>query len=377
METHSGYGRETDAEVPQPGAAADRLGEVFYNKLQINPQQGVAAAPISGGGGGGGGGGGSGVAVEDGSSELQPLTLAPGQSASRLNPSVGRHAAADPAGAAVADPRHVTGYGLSYGQYDSGAAAFTAATAGAGADELNMASGGGGGGGGFSGGGGGGDEAVELEAARRGLGLGGPDVTGGPGAVGAEDEAATRGRALLRQRQRQRADLAELSREAGGATGSDFARGGVDDIHGERAAHAAAAATANTPLTAADLGGGVTGERRLRPEDFCELGNEAGGAVEGVQAAAAAATGRGAGEAVAGPPGGRGLGGVGGALRPSEGGMSEEVVMMGGGGGGGEGGGGGGGSGGAAGGAGGGGGGGGSGPQARAGLRLSAGDYQF
>ena len=44
---------------------------------QINPAQGIAAAATPG----------SGVA-EDGS-ELPPLTLAPGESAARLNPSVG------------------------------------------------------------------------------------------------------------------------------------------------------------------------------------------------------------------------------------------------------------------------------------------------
>ena len=70
----------------------------------------------------------------------------------------------------------MTGYGLSYSQYDSGEA------------------GGGRGGGGEEG------EAGEAAAAAARSGcLGGPDVTSGPGAVAVEDEAATGGRGLQRQ----------------------------------------------------------------------------------------------------------------------------------------------------------------------------------
>lgn len=63
--------------------------------------------------------------------------------------------------------------------------------------------------------------------------------------------------------------------EAGGGRGaSGGGNSGGDNAAHEAARHAAAAAAANTPLTAAELGAGVTGEQPLRPEDFCELGNE-------------------------------------------------------------------------------------------------------
>ncbi|KXZ53700.1 hypothetical protein GPECTOR_6g617 [Gonium pectorale] len=67
----------------------------------------------------------------------------------------------------------------------------------------------------------------------------------------------------------------------------------------------------NRPVGPSELTG-VTGSEPLRPEDFCELGTEAGAAVEATQAAAA--VGRTAGEAVAGDPASRGGGSGGGLL---------------------------------------------------------------
>ncbi len=76
----------------------------------------------------------------------------------------------------------------------------------------------------------------------------------------------------------------------------------------------------NAPVSVRELGEGVTGEEPLRPEDFCELGTEAGGAVDAVQAAGL--VGRVEGEVAAGEAAG--------GLLPGEGGVEEDVVVVGG-----------------------------------------------
>lgn len=85
----------------------------------------------------------------------------------------------------------------------------------------------------------------------------------------------------------------------------------------------------NAPVSVRELGEGVTGEEPLRPKDFCELGTEAGGAVDAVQAAGL--VGRVEGEVAAGEAAGGGTAGTaGGGLLPGEGGVEEDVVVVGG-----------------------------------------------
>ncbi|KAG2488124.1 hypothetical protein HYH03_013270 [Edaphochlamys debaryana] len=90
MEVHSGAGREADVEVPQ----RSEQGSAFVGKLEVDQSMGAAGQDSLAGG----------------------PTLAPGQPAARLNPSVGprRHGEV-PEPPRGADPRHVTGFGLSYG----------------------------------------------------------------------------------------------------------------------------------------------------------------------------------------------------------------------------------------------------------------------